>query len=263
MLFGALVLLVAVAFSATGLSFYWWRQNRRLHARLDTGLMELQRLQIEFGRFAPQEIVNRIVASGLPAHGERKEVTVLFADIVGFTTLSETLAPELLVQLLNGYFNRVGRAVGEHRGHVAKFIGDGVLALFGAIAPNPWQCNDAAHAALAILEAVHGYNLELAERGLPALRVGIGLHCGGTVAGVIGSRELMEFTAIGTTVNLASRIERLTRPLAEKILLSAAVRERLDPRFRLREMQPMEVKGVSEPVVTFALDGFAEVMGHE
>ena len=208
--------------------------------------------------FAKLDAAQAAQDRGQPTVAERKDVTVMFADLVAFTALSEALSPEVLVGVLNEYCVRMSRIVSEHRGYVAKFIGDGLMALFGAHEPNPWQVNDAVHAALAMQAALAAYNRELAARGLPQLRLGIGIHCGAAIAGVIGSHELMEFTVIGQTVNLASRIERLTRVHDVGVLVSAAARERLDPRFALQAMPAREVRGVSEPVPTFAVMGFRE-----
>jgi adenylate cyclase len=233
-------------------------ERRRFRRRIDAATAELQHLQTSFARFAPGVVVEGIAAGRRPTGGERRDVTVLFADLVAFTALSEALAPELLVTVLNQYFVRMSRVIEEHRGHISKFIGDGLMALFGATEPNPWQANDAAHAALAMQRALATYNEELTARALPALRLGIGIHSGVAVAGVIGSHELMEFTVIGRTVNLAARVERLTRVHRADILLTEAVRRVLDPRFELEELPPREVRGVSEPVVTYALKGFRE-----
>jgi len=189
------------------------------------------------------------------AEFERRIVSVLFADLVGFTRLSESLDPAILVQILNDYFTCMSRVISDHRGHVSKFIGDGILALFGALEPNSWQADDAVRAALAMREALEEYNEELARAGQPPLRVGIGLHRGVAVAGVIGSEELVEFTVIGSTVNLASRVEHLTRRHAADTLITAAVREALDARFALQELPAAAVAGISEPVVTFAVEG--------
>jgi len=229
--------------------------GRRMRNRLELASAELQRLQTNFARFAPSAIVEGIVAQGRARDAERKQVTVLFADLVSFTALSEALDPDVLVGVLNEYFVRMSRVIGEHRGHVSKFIGDGLMALFGALEPNPWQANDAVSAALAMQQAVALYNDELAKRNLPALRVGIGIHSGPAVAGVIGSYELLEFTVIGRTVNLASRVERLTRSQPAEILITADVRAALAPRFVLEELPAVEVRGVAEPVVTWAVRG--------
>lgn len=240
------------------LGYQLWRTYKevaRLRNRLESAARELERLQTSFARFAPEEVVEKIVASGVTTGGEKKEVTVLFADLVGSTTLSEVLDPAVLVNLLNGYFARMSRVISDHRGHVSKFIGDGILALFGALQPNPWQSNDAVQAALAMQAELEAYNSKLAGEGLPALKMGIGLHRGVAVAGVIGSSDLMEFTVIGSNVNLAARVERLTRAHDAGILVTDALRVNLDPRFVLRRLPPVTVQGISEPVVTYAVEG--------
>jgi len=248
--------LALLALGLGALAVYLHGERGRLRRRLDAAGDELQRMQAAFGRFAPGAVVDRIVARGRPSDAERREVTVLFADLFGFTALSESLPPEALVALLNDYFGHMSRVIEQHRGQVAKFIGDGLMALFGAHEPNPWQANDAAHAALAMQRALGDFNAERAARGVPTLRVGIGIHAGPAVAGVLGSQALMEFTVIGRTVNLAARVERLTRTHDAAVLVTDAVRAQLDPRFRLELMPATAVRGVAEPVATWAVMGF-------
>ncbi len=233
-----------------------YAERQRLRQRLEAAGEALQHLQTSFARFAPSAVVDGIAAGGGPSGAEKREVTVLFADLVSFTALSESLAPEVLVTVLNGYFGRMSQVIEQHRGHVSKFIGDGILTLFGAIEPNPWQANDAVHAALGMHRELAVYNADLASRGLPTLRLGIGIHRGVTVAGVIGSHALMEFTVIGQTVNLAARVERLTRVHAVDTLITPAVRDALDPRFVLEELPPTAVRGIAESVTTYAVRGF-------
>ena len=236
------------------------RRRRRavagLERRLEAASRGLESLQQAFSHFAPAEVVEEIIAQGFSTRSEKKEITVLFADLKGFTALAERLEPEVLVRVLNGYFERVSRAITAHRGHVSKFMGDGVLALFGALDANPWQTNDAAHAALAMRSALADYTATLHGEGLPALAVGVGIHRGSVVAGVIGSAELVEYGVIGRTVNLAARVQTLTRAFAVDVLVTEAVREVLDRRFRLVPMPPAEVKGVLGPLATFALECF-------
>ncbi len=232
------------------------RRTRELRGRLARAAGELEALQHAFARFAPSEVVERIIAQGISTRSETKEVTVLFADLVGFTQVAEALPPDRLVALLNGYFAAMAEVAAAHRGHLAKFIGDGFLVLFGALEPNPWQTNDAVHAALAMRTALAAYNARLCADGLPALTAGIGIHRGPVVAGVIGNAALMEYGVIGRTVNVAARVEGLTRVHATDVLVTEAVVAHLDGRFRLRRMPPVEVKGIPEPVVTFAVDGF-------
>ena len=227
-----------------------------LERRLDTASRSLESLQQAFARFAPAEVVENIIVQGVSTRSEKKEITVLFTDLQGFTALAERLDPTALVQLLNGWVERMAAAIAAHRGHVAKLIGDGMLALFGALEPNPWQTNDAVQAALAMRAALADYNATLAQGGLAPLAMGIGVHRGTAIAGVIGSAELVEYGVIGSTVNLASRVEELTRVHGVDLLVTDAVRQGLDRRFRLREMPAVEVKGVTGLLVTFAVDGF-------
>src|SRR5947208_8916029 len=150
-----------------------------------------------------------------------------------------SLHDALPISILNGYFERMSRAIVEHRGYVSKFLGDGILALFGALDANPWQTNDAIHAALAMRRTLADYNETLAAAGRPALAMGVGIHRGPVVAGLIGSEGLMEYDLIGRTVDVSSRVERLTRTHGVDILVTEATRAPLDGRFRLRPMPPV------------------------
>jgi class 3 adenylate cyclase len=231
-------------------------RTRTLERRLGRSQQALESLQQAFARFAPSEIVEGIIAQGIGTASEHKEVTVLFADLKGFTALAERLEPDRLVRLLNGYFAAMSEAIAAHRGHLAKFVGDGLLALFGALEPNPWQTNDAVHAALAMRAALAAYNATLAADGMPPIAAGIGIHRGPVVAGVIGTPALMEYGVIGRTVNVASRVEGLTRVHDTDILVTAAARAHLDPRFVLVPRPPVAVKGVPDPLATFDVAGF-------
>jgi class 3 adenylate cyclase len=227
-----------------------------LEQRLAGASRGLETLQQAFARFAPAEVVEDIIAQGVSTRPEQKEVTVLFADLRDFTAMCERLEPTVLVTILNGYFERMNRTIAAHQGHLSKFIGDGILALFGALGPNPWQTNDAVHAALGMRAALTDYNARLGADGLPALAIGIGIHRGAVIAGVIGSAQLMEYGVVGRTVNLAARVQSLTRAHGVDILVTETARTALDPRFRLRAMPAMEVKGIAGTLPTFAVDGF-------
>lgn len=250
-------LLAAALLACAILAIVAWRARReseRMRGRLERSTDALEQLQHSFRRFAPGEVVEGLIR-GTPPAPEKRDVTVLFADLVGFTALSERLEPAVLVRILNGYFDRVSRAVAEHHGHVSKFIGDGVLVLFGALKPNPWQADDAVRAALAIRAVIADYNEHLATEGLPTLAVGIGIDRGPVIAGLMGTANLMEFTVIGRTVNLASRVQNATREHAVDVLVTAPVRASLDAQIALRELPPTALKGVAEPVALFAVEG--------
>jgi adenylate cyclase len=253
-----LALAVAAAV-AVGLGAALWKSRRRstaLEQALTRATHNLEHLETAFARFAPENVVDRLAAGAREIRPERREVTVMFADLRGFTPLSERIDPAVIVPVLNDYFRRMSRVISEHHGHVSRIMGDGLMALFGALEPNAWHTPDAARAALAMREELRRYNDELQARALPALAFGVGLHRGEVVAAVVGSDHMMEFTVMGDVVNVAARIEALTRRLDADVLVTAAVRERLDERFKVREQPPSTVKGKSEPIVTWAIDAF-------
>jgi class 3 adenylate cyclase len=232
------------------------RRTASLRTQLKAAAADLQHLQVVCSRLAPAGVVQRMVAGDSLASlalPERKVVTVLFADLIGSTEVSEQLEAGVLASMLNGYFQHMSDAIHENGGHVAKFLGDGILAHFGALQSNPWQCDDAVRAALAMRTAMADYNAELTRDGLPALGVGIGIHRGLGLVGLVGTRDRMEYDFVGRTVNLAARVEALTRVHHVDILVTEAVRAELDKRFVLEAMPPQIVKGIVEPVVTYAV----------
>lgn len=239
------------------LIFIAWRssmQSKRLVKRLEAASFELQSLQVAFSRFAPDEVIERIISEGVTDYGEKKAVTVLFSDLVGFTALSESLEPNVLVRILNGYFEHMSQAISENGGYVSTFIGDGILAFFGATDPNPWQADDSVRAALAMRMALVGYNLELKSQGLPTLSLGIGLHRGTGVVGLVGSKTLKEFAFVGRAVNVAARIQGLTRDFGTDIIVSDRLKEVIAPTFDTTALPDTAVKGVAEPLRIHALN---------
>lgn len=246
------LLLVAIV---TGGGFWvYYRRTRVLQRRLSDANSELEQLQRTFNRFAPARVVDDILEQRSLDIAETREVTILFADLRGFTALSEQLDAPELVRLLNKYFQRMDRAVDEHSGFISKFIGDGLLVLFGALHHNPWQSTDAVKAALDMRRGVQALD-DAIDPALPDLSLSVGIHRGPVVAGIVGSFEVKEFTVVGRHVNLASRVEGLTREHEEPILITDAVKEDLDPSVSLVEQPPRTVKGVREPVVTYAVRG--------
>lgn len=232
------------------------RRARALEHALARSAEDLENLERAFSRFAPQGVVEKLTSGTRDIDPKRREVTVLFADIVGFTQLSESVDPGVLVPILNDYFRRMAGIIREHHGHVSRIMGDGLMALFGSLDTNRWQAPDAVRAALAMRAALLVLNQELRERSQLELQIGVGIHRGDCVAAVIGSHEMMEFTVLGDPVNVAARVEGLTRTHGVDVLVTDAVREQLDERFALVEMPPSPVKGKAEPMVTWAVEGF-------
>ena len=230
-------------------------QIRQIERLLDDTYGKLERLQLHFARFAPDNVVEQLTERAGQVSASRRTVTVLFADLKGFTALCDRIDPEQMLPILNGYFRAMSEAIIAHHGRVTELTGDGILALFGALEPNPWQAQDAVQGALAMRDALILYNGTLRARSLPELEIGVGIHRGEVLAGVMGNEELSKFGVVGDPINVAARVERLTREFSVDLLITEEVRRELDDRFRLRAMPAVAVKGKSEPIVTYLVEG--------
>jgi adenylate cyclase len=204
-----------------------------------------------FSRFVNPYVVKQLVErGGLEGAGEAREVTLLFSDIRGFTTLSESRAPREVVEILNRYFSRQVEVIYRHGGSIDKFIGDAIMALWGAPLDDPQHAQHAVACALDMAEALAAFKAELGESGAK-FDVGIGLHSGPAVVGLIGSETRREFTSIGDTVNLASRIEGLTKEAGRRILVSRETMERCGDAFDFVSCGTFQAKGRAQPVELF------------
>lgn len=228
------------------------RQMERLLADAEGRLEQLQR---QFERFVPADVVERLTEGRGDYPPQRRQVTMLFADLRGFTTLCDRLDPAVTVDILNGYFHCMSAAIERHHGHINELVGDGLLALFGALEPNPWQGRDSVLAALEMRTELARYNAALRAKSLPELRFGIGIHAGEVVAGVMGAGALNKFSVTGDPINVASRVEGLTSVHQVDLLVTEEIRRTLDPRFLLRPLPAIRVKGKSEPILTYFVEG--------
>jgi adenylate cyclase len=222
--------------------------------RMVTGLREKEELRRTFGahvgRKAAQEILTRDPGLG----GTEQEITVMFVDIRSFTARSAHLSPTKAVGLLNEFLRAMVDAVeGEHGGMINKFLGDGFMALFGIGGDSRNHADKALAAARSIQRTMKRLNAERATRGEDSIEIGIGINTGPAIVGSIGSPERMEFTVIGNTVNVASRIEALNKTLSTSLLLSKDTRDALQRAADLHELPPQPVKGVDGLVQVFTL----------
>jgi adenylate cyclase len=225
------------------------------------GLRERDRVKTTFAHYVSQQVMDSILKSGeeIKLHGARRRISVLFSDIRGFSTISERLAPEKVVLMLNEYFEAMVEVIFRNGGTLDKFLGDGMMVIFGAPEDDDRQEERALRTAIEMQEAIGALADKWASDGVH-LRIGIGINSGPAIVGNIGSSRRMEYTAIGDTVNLASRLESATKDLGVGILISEYTYNALRGTMRFRQMGSVTVKGRTEPVVTYTPEAVAQVV---
>ncbi|MGE5385204.1 MAG: adenylate/guanylate cyclase domain-containing protein, partial [Betaproteobacteria bacterium] len=225
---------------------------------------ERGRVRTLFSRYVSSAVVDALLAQPeMPRlGGQASEITVLFSDIRNFTTLSERLQPEEVVEILNRWFEGACAILRDEGGSIDKFIGDAVMAEFGMPLAQPDHARRAVRAALrlaALAEELKTWmNTRFAGRDLPDFAIGIGLHSGSAVVGNIGSSQRMEYTAIGDTVNLASRLEGVTKTLGCVVAASRATVEKVGGGLETGRSEILKVKGRDEAVEVFEILGLKE-----
>jgi class 3 adenylate cyclase/CheY-like chemotaxis protein len=219
-------------------------------------LAELQKkTRTAFARYVPADVMDELIkkSSQMKNQGETRNVVVLFSDIRSFTANSESSSAQVVVEVLNAYFARMGNAIISEGGHIDKFIGDAIMAIFGAFrtaANAPANAVRAAIKMLAALESVDTAGIALPEEGL---KVGIGINCGECVLGNIGFQNKMDYTIIGDHVNLASRLEGVTKLYRYPLIVSEYVYKAVKDLFLFRKVDNVRVKGKEEPVGIYAV----------
>jgi class 3 adenylate cyclase len=221
------------------------------------GLRDRETIKDTFGRFVSQAIAEAVLSGHLPLNGERREVSILFQDLRDFTSIAEQMDPDALVEVLNQFFTEMVAAVEAEGGVVKQFLGDGVMALFGAPVAVPDHAARAVRAAQDMVHRLVDLNVRLRAQGQPTLRIGVGIHTGEVVAGRIGPDTRVEYGVVGDPVNVASRIEGLTKQLHTSILISEVTAAQLGSGFLLGRSATLAVKGKKQPVQV------VEVLGYE
>jgi adenylate cyclase len=225
-------------------------ENVRAHERL----AKEEVARANYSRFLPEYVVKQMLENpeSFKLGGVLQTITVLFADIRGFTRISEHAPPEKIVQLLNRYFSAMTDIIFAHGGTLDKYLGDGLMALFGAPTVTPKDASNAIAAAVAMQRRMLSINDELREEGFPEIGIGIGLHTGEVTVGYIGSERRSEYTAIGDAVNTSSRLESNAK--AGEILVSEVTAKAAHSRYQLAAREPISVKNREQPVPLFEVE---------
>ncbi|GIL18844.1 MAG: hypothetical protein BroJett040_25950 [Oligoflexia bacterium] len=225
------------------------------------GLKERDKVKNLFSKFHGSSIAEDLIKNDIGVGGQNKEVTVFFSDIRGFTSFSEKRTPEEVVAMLNEYFEIMVGIINRHNGVVDKFIGDAIMAVWGAPKGSPQDTHNALTACLEMRKSLNELNEKRIARGQDPIMIGMGLHCGHAISGTIGSHERMEYTVIGDTVNMTSRIEASTKAFGADLLVSDTVAQKVGDHFKMEVAGSAEVKGKSEPLKLYKVRGAKQADG--
>ncbi len=223
--------------------------------QMGRGLEEREKMKDAFGKFVNKEIAEQVLKGEIKLGGERKKAAVFFSDIRSFTAISEKLEPEEVVEFLNEYMTRMVQCVNDTGGVVDKYIGDAIMAIWGAPVSRGNDTENAINGALMMRKELIDFNRGRGGEKKPIIKIGSGINTGPVLAGQIGSEDRMEYTVIGDTVNLASRVEALNKPFGTDILISEDAYAEVRDVFRVEAMQKIKVKGKAEPQQIYAVLG--------
>lgn len=225
------------------------------------GLKERDKVKTLFSKFHGSSVTDDLLQNDIGVGGQTKDVIIFFSDIRGFTAFSEKRSPEEVVAMLNEYFAVMVGIINKHSGVVDKFIGDAIMAVWGAPKGSDRDAHLAVRACIEMRKGLDTLNEKRIAQGQPPLMIGMGLHAGAAISGTIGSDERMEYTVIGNTVNTGSRIEASTKAFGTDLLISDTVFQRIQDDFMTEYAGAAEVKGRSEALKLFKVRGYKDENG--
>lgn len=238
------------------LNFSWIFSTISLFGyRYFSGEKERREMKDLFSKYVSKDVLEEILREPgkVSLGGEEKEVTVFFSDIRGFTTLSEKTTPRELVEILNKYFTAMTEEVLKNKGVLDKFIGDAIMAFWGAPIDDPKQAQNAVLAATGMLKKLKELNRELIEKWNAQINIGVGIYTGRAVVGNIGSESRFDYTIIGDTVNVASRLEGLNKEYKTQIIIGEPTKNKIGDKYKFKPLGSVSVKGRTEPLNIFTL----------
>jgi len=247
---------------AVNLSWIFATSGLFIH-RYTTRERERRKIKNLFAKYVSKEVLEEILLDPkkIALGGEEKEVTVFFSDIRGFTSFSEKLPPAELVRVLNRYFTAMTDEVLKNGGVIDKFIGDAIMAFWGAPIEDPDQADHAVQAALGMLTRLEELNRELTATGDPIINIGIGIYTGPAIVGNVGSENRFDYTVMGDTVNVASRLEGQNKEYGTTIIVGESTKAKCRKKFPFKLLGQVAVKGRKEPLTVHTLEGTAKLSG--
>ncbi|EMY78771.1 adenylate/guanylate cyclase catalytic domain protein [Leptospira weilii serovar Ranarum str. ICFT] len=219
------------------------------------GLSDRDKMKDAFGKFVNKDIAEMVLKGEVKLGGDKRECVILFSDIRSFTSISERIEPELVVEFLNQYFTAMVKCVNENGGSVNKYIGDAIMAVWGELGHTDSDTEKAILAALDMRKSLIQFNKGRGTDKKPKIDIGIGINTGEVIAGQIGSEDRLEYTVIGDTVNLASRVESLTKVFGADILITEYSYEKTKGIFNVEKLKPIQVKGKKSMQTIYAVLG--------
>ncbi|XDD49238.1 adenylate/guanylate cyclase domain-containing protein [Leptospira sp. WS92.C1] len=222
------------------------------------GLSDRDKMKDAFGKFVNKDIAEMVLKGEVKLGGDKRECVILFSDIRNFTSISEKIEPELVVEFLNQYFTEMVKCINGNGGSVNKYIGDAIMAVWGELEHTASDTEKAILAALDMRKSLIQFNKNRGSEKKPKIQIGIGINTGEVIAGQIGSEDRLEYTVIGDTVNLASRVEALTKIFGADILITGNSYEKVKGIFNLEKLKPIRVKGKKSLQTIYAVLGHAK-----
>jgi adenylate cyclase len=224
----------------------------RINACLEKKWLRDQQREL-IRKFATSEVADELLATGFSLGGKYVEATAMFSDIRSFTTISEAQSPEDTIELLNTYYTLMFDAITGHNGIVNQIVGDGLMAIFGAPAPNPDHAESAVKAALEMVELVDLFNQEQASQAQIQIQIGVGVATGQLIAGYTGTQNRATYTCVGDAVNVAARLESHTKVVGHPVLIDENTHALLTSALQGEDLGPVDIKGKKEKVRVFTV----------